>query len=66
MQGFIVLDYASEFAEARKQLAEWLSEGKIKRKETVVKGGSRTLRLRLIAYLRARTLVSQLRGDGGI
>lgn len=39
MQGFIVLDYIKDFPEARKQLAQWLSEGKLKRKETVVKGG---------------------------
>ncbi|KAF1969927.1 NAD(P)-binding protein [Bimuria novae-zelandiae CBS 107.79] len=39
MQGFIVLDYEKEYPEARKQLAQWLSEGKLKRKETIVKGG---------------------------
>ncbi|KAK1829363.1 hypothetical protein QBC39DRAFT_135027 [Podospora conica] len=39
MQGFIVLDHVDEYAEARKQLAQWLSEGKIKRKETLIKGG---------------------------
>ncbi|KAF2705338.1 NADP-dependent leukotriene B4 12-hydroxydehydrogenase [Pleomassaria siparia CBS 279.74] len=39
MQGFIVFDYAKQFPEAKKQLAQWLSEGKLKRKETIVKGG---------------------------
>jgi hypothetical protein len=39
MQGFIVMDYAKENQEARKQLGQWLSEGKIKREETIVKGG---------------------------
>jgi NADPH-dependent curcumin reductase CurA len=39
MQGFIVFDYADKYAAARKELAQWLSEGKLKRKETVVKGG---------------------------
>lgn len=39
MQGFIVFDYTSEYASARKQLAQWLAEGKIQRKETIVKGG---------------------------
>lgn len=39
MQGFIVFDYTSEYAAARKQLAQWLAEGKIQRKETIVKGG---------------------------
>jgi len=39
MQGFIVFDYASEYESARKQLAQWLAEGKLKRKETIIKGG---------------------------
>ena len=39
MQGFIVFDYAKQYGEARKQLAQWLSEGKLKRKETIIKGG---------------------------
>jgi NADPH-dependent curcumin reductase CurA len=39
MQGFIVFDFAKEYPEGRKDLARWLEEGKIKRKETIVKGG---------------------------
>jgi hypothetical protein len=39
MQGFVVFDFEHKYAEARKQLAQWLSEGKLKRKETIVKGG---------------------------
>jgi NADPH-dependent curcumin reductase CurA len=39
MEGFIVFDYAKEYPRALKELAQWLSEGKIKRKETIVKGG---------------------------
>ncbi|KAH8732653.1 hypothetical protein GQ44DRAFT_601642 [Phaeosphaeriaceae sp. PMI808] len=39
MQGFVVFDYEHKYAEARKELAQWLSEGKLKRKETIVKGG---------------------------
>ncbi|KAF9699440.1 hypothetical protein EKO04_002664 [Ascochyta lentis] len=39
MQGFVVFDYADKYAAARKELAQWLSEGKLKRKETVIKGG---------------------------
>jgi NADPH-dependent curcumin reductase CurA len=39
MQGFVVFDFADKYAEARKELAQWLSEGKLKRKETIVKGG---------------------------
>ncbi|KAK4098727.1 NAD(P)-binding protein [Parathielavia hyrcaniae] len=39
MQGFIVFDYVDEYGPALKQLAQWLGEGKIKRKETIVRGG---------------------------
>lgn len=39
MEGFIVFDYQKEYPRALKDLAQWLSEGKIKRKETIVKGG---------------------------
>jgi NADPH-dependent curcumin reductase CurA len=39
MEGFIVFDYAKEYPRALKDLAQWLSEGKIKRKETIIKGG---------------------------
>lgn len=39
MEGFIVFDFEKRYPEARKDLAQWLAEGKIKRKETVVKGG---------------------------
>jgi NADPH-dependent curcumin reductase CurA len=39
MEGFIVLDHVQKFPEAVKQLSQWLAEGKLQRKETVVKGG---------------------------
>lgn len=39
MEGFIVFDYASQYPQARAELAQWLSEGKIQRKETIVQGG---------------------------
>ena len=39
MQGFIIFDYAKQYNAARKELSQWLSEGKIQRKETIVKGG---------------------------
>ncbi|KAH6623637.1 hypothetical protein F5144DRAFT_368336 [Chaetomium tenue] len=39
MQGFIVFDYAKEYAAARTQIGQWLGEGKLKRKETILKGG---------------------------
>jgi NADPH-dependent curcumin reductase CurA len=42
------LDYVSQFAAARKELAGWLAEGKIQRKETIVKGGLKAAEQALI------------------
>ncbi|KAL8958438.1 MAG: hypothetical protein Q9193_004508, partial [Seirophora villosa] len=39
MEGFIVFDYSSSYPSARAQLALWLAEGKIQRKETIITGG---------------------------
>ena len=39
MEGFIVFDYEKEYPKARADLTRWLSEGKLQRKETIVKGG---------------------------
>lgn len=39
MQGFIVFDFEREYPAARRELALWIKEGKIKRTETVVRGG---------------------------
>lgn len=38
MQGFIVLDYAAEFAEARHRLAGWLEDGRLRFKEDIQEG----------------------------
>ncbi|WP_232526820.1 NADP-dependent oxidoreductase [Marinilabilia rubra] len=38
MQGFIVMDYASQFPEAIGQLSQWLKEKKLNYTETVVEG----------------------------
>ena len=38
VQGFIVLDFAAKFAEGTSQLAQWVLEGKLKSKETIVDG----------------------------
>jgi NADPH-dependent curcumin reductase CurA len=38
VQGFIVLDFLDRFAEAAMQLAQWLLEGKLKHRETIVEG----------------------------
>lgn len=39
VQGFIVMDHADRYPEARRDLSTWASEGKLKRSEHVVKGG---------------------------
>lgn len=38
LQGFIVFDFAAQFPEAIKQLAQWVGEGRIKYRSTIVKG----------------------------
>ncbi|RHZ67945.1 MDR family NADP-dependent oxidoreductase [Aspergillus thermomutatus] len=39
MKGFIVFDYAKKYDIALKDLSTWLSQGKIKRKEHIIRGG---------------------------
>lgn len=39
MKGFIVFDYEKQYPTALQDLASWLKEGKLKRKEHVLKGG---------------------------
>jgi NADPH-dependent curcumin reductase CurA len=38
IQGFIVLDFAAKFAEGTSQLAQWVMQGKLKSKETIIEG----------------------------
>lgn len=52
MQGFIILDFIADFAEAGKQLAVWVTEGKIKSKNTVIKGGLEKAPYALVDLLR--------------
>jgi NADPH-dependent curcumin reductase CurA len=42
MRGFIITDYSAQFAEGVKQLAQWLSEGKLKYAESIVAGFENT------------------------
>lgn len=42
MQGFLVRNHAKEFGPAINQLSGWLSQGKLKHKETIVKGFENT------------------------
>ncbi|KAI9924077.1 hypothetical protein ASPWEDRAFT_38534 [Aspergillus wentii DTO 134E9] len=39
MKGFIVFDFAKKYPAALKDLATWLTQGKLKRKEHIIKGG---------------------------
>lgn len=38
VEGFLVFEFWPRFAEARRQIAEWLKEGKVKYRETIVDG----------------------------
>lgn len=38
MEGFIVFDYAKRYREAEEVMGQWIADGKLKRKETVVYG----------------------------
>lgn len=38
MEGFIVLDYANQFPQASKRIAQWMEEGRIKYKEDMQQG----------------------------
>lgn len=39
VQGFIIFDHRDHFPKARKELSQWLAEGKVKKNETILKGG---------------------------
>lgn len=39
VQGFIVFDHMADYPQARKELAAWLAEGKLKKAEHILKGG---------------------------
>lgn len=41
IEGFILFDYEKQYPEARKQLVQWILEGKLKGRETIVKGLAR-------------------------
>jgi NADPH-dependent curcumin reductase CurA len=38
MEGFVVMDYASQFAAAGQEMAGWLAQGKLKSREDIVEG----------------------------
>ena len=38
MQGFVVFDYSDDFVEAKKQIAQWYNDGKIRYKEHLIEG----------------------------
>jgi NADPH-dependent curcumin reductase CurA len=38
MEGFIVFDYAKQYGKAIEDMSQWIKEGKLKSRETVVHG----------------------------
>ncbi len=44
MKGFMITGYAARFSEGIRQMAQWLSEGKLKYAETIVEGFENTPR----------------------
>ena len=38
MQGMVVFDFADRYHQAAKEMAQWIQEGKLKTKETIVEG----------------------------
>lgn len=70
MEGFIIFDYLSKFPEARKEMAQWLAEGKLQRKETIIKGGLRAAEQGLLDLYKGvntgKLLVEVKADDGGI
>jgi NADPH:quinone reductase len=59
MKGFIITDYAARFPEGIKQMAKWLSEGKLKYAETIVEGFENTPRA-FIGLFRGENLGKQI------
>ncbi|KAI1773121.1 NAD(P)-binding protein [Hypoxylon cercidicola] len=39
LEGFIITDHMREFPAAQQALSQWICEGKIRRKETIIRGG---------------------------
>ena len=39
VEGFIITDHVASWPKARKELSQWMAEGKLKKSETIVKGG---------------------------
>ncbi|KAK2626247.1 hypothetical protein QTJ16_004509 [Diplocarpon rosae] len=67
LQGFIVFDYAKQFPQARAELTKWLAEGKLQRKETIVKGGLKAAEQALLdLYKGVNTgkLLVEVKADG--
>jgi len=42
MEGLVVYDHAMQFDEARRQMAEWVNEGKLTWREEIIEGIEKT------------------------
>ncbi|KAM0796904.1 hypothetical protein BDR22DRAFT_954331 [Usnea florida] len=68
MEGFIVFDFKDRYEAARQELARWLAEGKIQRKETIVKGGLGVAEEALLGLYRGSNtgkLLVEVKSEGG-
>ena len=52
MQGFIIMDHRDKYPQARGDLSAWLAEGKIKKNETIIKGGLKAAEQGLVDLFR--------------
>jgi len=59
VKGFIVSDYADRFPEGMKRLAEWVSQGKLKYRETIIEGLENTPRA-FLGLFRGENIGKQL------
>ena len=66
MEGFVVFDYADRYAEAGAQMGQWLKEGRMVARETIVQGGVRAFPEALRGLFEGRNtgkLVLHVAGD---
>lgn len=56
MEGFIMFDHVKEFPKALSQLSKWVAEGKLKRMETVVKGGVKAAESAMLQLFEGKNL----------
>ena len=48
MQGFIVIDHVADYPVARKELSQWIAEGRLKKNEQILEGGLKVVEQGLV------------------